>query len=111
VAGLAELLEARDFLLAHRTDYEFAYRHYNWPQLDEFNCALDYFDVMAAGNARPALWVVDDAGAEVRLGSGHTGKFDGLRGDYSLRRPQRYGMAFSERRPLEFFEEDFLDLA
>jgi acetyl-CoA synthetase len=65
--GLVKFLEARDFLLAHRTDYEFAYRHFNWPKLDEFNWALDYFDVMAAGNPHPALWVVDETGTEVRL--------------------------------------------
>jgi acetyl-CoA synthetase len=45
-------VEARDFLLAHRTDYETAYRDFRWPQLTEFNWALDYFDVMAAGNDR-----------------------------------------------------------
>ncbi len=49
------------------TNYELAYRHFNWPRLDEFNWALDYFDVMAAGNTRPALWVVDETGTEVRL--------------------------------------------
>jgi len=31
MGGLAKFLEARDFLLAHRTDYEYAYRHFNWP--------------------------------------------------------------------------------
>jgi acetyl-CoA synthetase len=67
MSSVADFLHARNFLLAHRTDYELAYRHFHWPQLDEFNWALDYFDVMAAGNTRPALWVVDETGAEVRL--------------------------------------------
>jgi acetyl-CoA synthetase len=67
MGGLAKFLEARDFLLAHRTDYEYAYRHFNWPKLNEFNWALEYFDVMAAGNTRPALWVVEESGADVRL--------------------------------------------
>ena len=67
MSGAAEFLKARDFLLSHRTDYEFAYRHFQWPRLDEFNWALDYFDVMAAGNTKPALWVVDESGAEFRL--------------------------------------------
>jgi len=67
MGGVADFLQARDFLLAHRTDYELAYRHFNWPRLGEFNWALDYFDVMAAGNTRPALWVVDETGTEVRL--------------------------------------------
>jgi acetyl-CoA synthetase len=67
MSGAAEFLQARDFLLSHRTDYEFAYRHFQWPKLDEFNWALDYFDAMAAGNTRPALWLVDESGAESRF--------------------------------------------
>ena len=55
---------ARDFLLAHRTDYRTAYDGFRWPDLAEFNWALDYFDAMAAGNDRPALWVVDEDGSE-----------------------------------------------
>lgn len=54
-------LDARDFLLRHRTDYETAYRDFAWPVLDTFNWALDYFDPMARGNDRPALWIVDGA--------------------------------------------------
>ncbi|KWZ38678.1 AMP-dependent synthetase [Burkholderia savannae] len=54
-------LDARDFLLRHRTDYESAYRDFKWPALDEFNWALDYFDAIARGNDRPALWIVDAA--------------------------------------------------
>jgi acetyl-CoA synthetase len=67
MSGAAEFLKARDFLLSRRTDYEYACRHFQWPALDEFNWALDYFDVMAAGNTKPALWVVDESGAEFRL--------------------------------------------
>ena len=37
-------VQARDFLLAHRTDYESAYAGFRWPRLEEFNWALDYFD-------------------------------------------------------------------
>ena len=54
--------EARDFLLAHRTDYETAYRGFRWPELAQFNWALDHFDRIAAGNANPALWIVEAAG-------------------------------------------------
>lgn len=54
-------LDARDFLLRHRTDYDTAYRDFRWPQLESFNWALDYFDAMAHGNERPALWIVDAA--------------------------------------------------
>jgi acetyl-CoA synthetase len=60
-------LEARDFLLANRTDYEAARRGFRWPRLDRFNWALDYFDEMAKGNDRTALWVVDEGGSETRL--------------------------------------------
>jgi acetyl-CoA synthetase len=60
-------LAARDFLVAHRDDYETAYRDFRWPQLDNFNWALDYFDVCARGNDRPALWVVNEDGTEAKV--------------------------------------------
>ena len=53
-------LDARDLLLRHRTDYERAYGEFAWPVLDQFNWALDYFDVIAQDNHNPALWIVDD---------------------------------------------------
>jgi acetyl-CoA synthetase len=53
---------ARDVLLAHRTDYEAALREYRAPQLERFNWALDWFDVLARGNAQTALWIIDEAG-------------------------------------------------
>jgi acetyl-CoA synthetase len=59
-------LEARDFLLAHRTDYDAACRGFRWPQLERFNWALDYFDAMAASNDSPALWIVEEDGREER---------------------------------------------
>ncbi|HEY1543407.1 MAG TPA: AMP-binding protein, partial [Xanthobacteraceae bacterium] len=63
---VARFIEARDFLLRHRCDYDTAYRDFRWPQLDRFNWALDYFDVMAHGNDRPALWLASE-GSEVKL--------------------------------------------
>jgi acetyl-CoA synthetase len=39
---------ARDLLLRHRDDYGAARREFAWPALDEFNWALDWFDVIAA---------------------------------------------------------------
>jgi acetyl-CoA synthetase len=60
-------LQARDFLLQYREDYDTAYREFRWPKLDEFNWALDYFDVQAQGNQTPALWVVDEGGSEIKL--------------------------------------------
>jgi acetyl-CoA synthetase len=53
-----DFVAARDLLLRYRTDYERAYREFAWPELQEFNWALDYFDVMARGNDAPALWIV-----------------------------------------------------
>jgi acetyl-CoA synthetase len=55
-------IEARDFLFAHRTDYETAYRDFKWPVLDRFNWALDYFDPMARDNHAPALHIVNENG-------------------------------------------------
>jgi acetyl-CoA synthetase len=66
-AQLTAFLEARDFLFRHRSDYQTAYRDFRWPQLTHFNWALDYFDAMAAGNTRTALWVVEEDGRETRL--------------------------------------------
>jgi acyl-coenzyme A synthetase/AMP-(fatty) acid ligase len=59
------LRAARDFLLVTRDDYERAYREFTWPQLDTFNWALDWFDVLAAkGDGRRALWIVEEDGTE-----------------------------------------------
>src|SRR5580658_8245420 len=60
-------LKARDFLFAHREDYDTAYRDFRWPVLDKFNWALDYFDRMAYRNDRPALWIVNEGGGEAKL--------------------------------------------
>ncbi len=60
-------LAARDFLLHHRGDYATAYRDFQWPELDRFNWALDYFDVMARDNSDPALWLVDEDAGEIKL--------------------------------------------
>ena len=65
-SGHDAFIAARDFLLAHRTDYDTAVRDFRWPALQQFNWALDHFDVLAAGNDQPALWIVGDDGSEVR---------------------------------------------
>jgi acetyl-CoA synthetase len=66
-SNAAPFLAARDFLIRHREDYDTAYRDFQWPKLDRFNWALDYFDVMARGNERQALWLVDDGAGETKL--------------------------------------------
>src|ERR1700754_3849783 len=58
---------AREFLLVHREDYDTARRDFRWPEIGEFNWALDHFDAVAAdperGAAR-ALWIVAQDGSE-----------------------------------------------
>jgi acetyl-CoA synthetase len=59
------LRAARDLLLAHRADYAAAMAGFSWPQLDAFNWALDWFDVIAAEHPdRLALRVVGDDGSD-----------------------------------------------
>jgi acetyl-CoA synthetase len=72
-AAAAPFIAARDFLLAHRTDRDAAVAGFRWPQLGDFNWALDHFDVMARGNTAPALWIVGEDGREQRY------SFDDLR--------------------------------
>jgi acetyl-CoA synthetase len=59
---------ARDFLLAHRTDYATAYRDFRWPEVDRFNWALDWFDAELARGAtahQSALIIVGDGAARL----------------------------------------------
>jgi acetyl-CoA synthetase len=59
---------ARDLLLRHRTDYDAARRSFAWPELDEFNWALDWFDVIAAEHPdRTGLRIVSDDGSDASL--------------------------------------------
>jgi acetyl-CoA synthetase len=54
---------ARDLLLRQREDYGAAVREFAWPELDEFNWALDWFDVIAAEHpGQEALRVVAEDG-------------------------------------------------
>jgi acetyl-CoA synthetase len=52
---------ARDFLLAHREDYDTAYAHFRWPRPATFNFAIDFFDAVLAAEHpdRPALRIVE----------------------------------------------------
>jgi acetyl-CoA synthetase len=67
MSELQRFLAARDHLLATRTDYAAAVAGFAWPQLERFNWALDYFDVVARDNAAPALHIVEESGAEAKL--------------------------------------------
>ncbi|WP_327267824.1 AMP-binding protein [Streptomyces sp. NBC_01218] len=53
---------ARDFLLQHREDWATAYAGFRWPRAAHFNWALDWFDVIARGNDRTALHIVEEDG-------------------------------------------------
>jgi acetyl-CoA synthetase len=64
---LAQFLSARDVLLTHRTDYASAVQAFEWPVLEHFNWALDYFDSIALNNPAPALHIVEDSGQQSRL--------------------------------------------
>ncbi|MEO6408932.1 MAG: AMP-binding protein [Burkholderiaceae bacterium] len=65
MGSLAEFHAARDLLLRLRTDQAAAVAQFRWPQLAEFNFALDHFDSMRDSDAS-ALWIVGEDGSEVR---------------------------------------------
>jgi acetyl-CoA synthetase len=67
-AGAEAFRAARAFLLEHRADYDRAYARFRWPELREFNWALDWFDAIDAD--RPALRVVDADAGDVTLSFG-----------------------------------------
>ncbi len=62
-------LTSRDFLLHHRDDYAAAYAGFQWPKLERFNWALDWFDVIGSGERRDqtALWVAYEDGRQTKL--------------------------------------------
>jgi acetyl-CoA synthetase len=67
-AATATFRHARDYLLAHREDYDTAYRGFRWPELETFNYATDWFDVLAAEHPdTTGLWVVEEDGSDTRL--------------------------------------------
>ncbi len=50
--GYRNFRAARDLLLAHREDYDAACREFAWPDLAEFNWALDWFVALARAHVR-----------------------------------------------------------
>src|SRR6476661_1284458 len=59
---------ARDQLVDLIGDYDKAVAAFAWPQLTgTFNWATDWFDVIARGNDRTALWIVEDGGDEQKI--------------------------------------------
>jgi acetyl-CoA synthetase len=60
----ASFRAARDLLLRHRADYDAARAEFSWPELEEFNWALDWFDAIAAEHPdRTALRIVTSPAA------------------------------------------------
>lgn len=58
-----EFRAARDFLVAHRDDYETAYRDFSWPAFDRFNWARDWFDALSVEQPEvAALTIVEEDG-------------------------------------------------
>lgn len=63
---------ARAALLENADDLDAARATFAWPELDRWNWATDWFDVLAAereaaGDDRPALWLVEEDGSEQRF--------------------------------------------
>ena len=56
----AAFLKARDTLFRLREDYDGAIREFSFPKLEKFNWAIDWFDELARGNARPALRIISE---------------------------------------------------
>ena len=66
-SATATFRAARDLLLARREDYPAAVREFSWPQLGEFNWALDWFDAIAAEHpGQEALRIVAEDGVTTR---------------------------------------------
>ncbi|REE96273.1 AMP-binding protein [Thermomonospora umbrina] len=96
---------ARDFLLKHREDHATAYRDFRWPAPDEFNWALDWFDEIARGNDRTALWIVEEDGREGRWSFAEVSERSSrvanwLREDLGVRRGDRIVLMLGNRREL-----------
>ncbi len=58
-AATRAVREVRDFLLDHRLDYDDTIAGFTWPELAEFNFAIEWFDVVAAEHPdRAAVTIV-----------------------------------------------------
>ncbi|MEV8249804.1 AMP-binding protein [Microbacterium sp. NPDC076768] len=59
-AATHTIREMRDFLFENATDYTAACAGFAWPEVAEFNFALEWFDVVAGENPdRPAVQIVE----------------------------------------------------
>ncbi|WP_408096561.1 AMP-binding protein [Peredibacter sp. HCB2-198] len=62
-----KFLEARDFLLKHRLDYQKCVAEFRWPEFQDFNWARDWFDVYAQNVSKTALWIKKEDGSDIKL--------------------------------------------
>ena len=62
-AAHTEFARQRDLLLELRDDLAGARQAFSWPRPESFNWALEWFDVIAAGNPQPALELVQADGS------------------------------------------------
>src|SRR6267154_2362585 len=62
-----EFLRARDFLLAHRTDYEAAWRGFPLAQAGRIQLGAGLLRCDGRRHGRTALWIVDENGHEIQL--------------------------------------------
>ncbi len=58
-----KFIDLKEFVLNVKS-YEEAVAGFKWPRITKFNWALDYFDVIAEGNQKPALIFADVNGGE-----------------------------------------------
>ena len=80
----ASFRAARDFLLRERDDYDAARAGFCWPELNEFNWALDWFDVIATEHPdRTALRIVTPPGSEAGEAGRNGGAERGTRISYA----------------------------
>jgi acetyl-CoA synthetase len=67
-AAHTALRRSRDQLLDAAGSEADARAGFSWPDVgDHFNWAVDWFDVIAAGNDRIALWIVEEDGRETKV--------------------------------------------
>jgi acetyl-CoA synthetase len=95
---------ARDFLLEHRAAPDTAYRDFRWPELERFNWAVDWFDVVAQDSHRPALVILEEDGTEVATSyaemSQRSSRLAGWLAGLGVRRGDRVLLMLGNQTPL-----------